>query len=274
MKKQIFIFVLLLFNFSSKGQEEPVLISTVTEPPGLVDFIYIDHGLPKMLITNPTTIDLYNLDQTLFISIDIPDNSIPSSTTSIRYVTRSLFDCDTTNIEFLYYVSSIDTNIAKIIREDGEEYFDFGNVYLWTSLAAENTLKLPIISDESGSYIRFGSSAGTVVYKLSGQVPMALPRECDGSLITGIMEQNNHSGFGVYPNPAQDFIRFEYDLEGKNRAKLFLFDTSGRLVRELQLGPAFDHIRLNISNLDKGTYIARIVTEDGFELSEKFVKID
>lgn len=45
-------------------------------------------------------------------------------------------------------------------------------------------------------------------------------------------------------------------------------------MKEMMLGRAFDFIQLNISDLEQGTYIARITTDDGFELSEKFVKVD
>ncbi|MFT6996612.1 MAG: hypothetical protein ACJAQ4_000353 [Cryomorphaceae bacterium] len=45
-------------------------------------------------------------------------------------------------------------------------------------------------------------------------------------------------------------------------------------MKEMMLGQAFNFIRLNISDLEQGTYIARITTDDGFELSEKFVKVD
>lgn len=68
-------------------------------------------------------------------------------------------------------------------------------------------------------------------------------------------------GMDLYNMDIMSFRQIQFpELEGNERAHLFLFDTSGRPVRELQSGPAFDYIRLNISRPDHGPYIAGIVT--------------
>ena len=112
------------------------------------------------------------------------------------------------------------------------------------------------------------------MYRFCGQVPQALARESDGTILSGIVQQQGNNGFDAYPNPAREVIKFEYDLQGHKKANLQLFNTSGQLMKEMMLGQAFNFIRLNISDLEQGTYIAKITTDDGFELSEKFVKVD
>jgi hypothetical protein len=132
-------------------------------------------------------------------------------------------------------------------------------------------------SDANGSYALFYSGFATnevVMYRFCGQVPQALARESDGTILSGIVQQQGNNGFDAYPNPAREIIKFEYDLQGHKKANLQLFNTSGQLMKEMMLGQAFNFIRLNISDLEQGTYIARITTDDGFELSEKFVKVD
>jgi hypothetical protein len=110
--------------------------------------------------------------------------------------------------------------------------------------------------------------------KLCGQVPQPLTRESDGSIISGIITAPNNAGFSAYPNPANEIIKFEYDLQGHKMANLQIFNISGQLMKEMMPGQAFDFIQLNISGLEQGTRTARITTEDGFALSEKFVKVD
>jgi hypothetical protein len=168
-----------------------------------------------------------------------------------------------------------DSSYTRIYRENGTLILDLPGYgfYSSTNLTSNDA---GMVSDENGSYMTFWSGFSTnefVMYRFCGQVPQPLPRESDGTILSGIMQEGGNSGFHTYPNPTRDIIRFEYSLEGHRKANLQIFNTSGQLVKDLMLGPAFDHIRLNVSELEEGTYIARIVTEDGFELSEKFVKV-
>jgi len=273
IKRVLFIALIFGCTYTSKAQNEPELIGSFEGFTAQSRIEYIDHGLPKIIARNLDGIEIYNLDLSLYSSFVYPD--IEFSTGPI-YITRSLFDCDSTQIEYLISGGTIDSSYVRIYREDGSLYFDIPgyNLLIGTNLADTETI---IGSDENGSYALFSVNFGigdVVVYRFCGQVPQPLARESDGSIISGIMEHENHNGFDLYPNPAREVIKFEYDLQGYKKAKLQLFTTSGQLMKELMLGQAFDHIRLNISDLEQGTYIARITTDDGFELSEKFVKVD
>jgi hypothetical protein len=192
------------------------------------------------------------------------------------FITKSLFDCDSTQIEYMLSGGTSDSTFTRIYREDGTLFLDIPG-YGYFSGTNLTGLEVAIASDEDGSYAMYRSGfpdPEVVLYRFCGQMPQALARETNGDIITGIMEQESANGFGSFPNPAREIIHFEYDLKGHKKANLQIFNTSGQLMKELMLGPAFDHIRLNVSDLDQGTYIARIVTDDGFELSEKFVKVD
>jgi len=279
MKKLLFLAMIFFFAIQGKSQNEPELLGSIDQVVFLsqAKLIYIDHGLPKISIQYQGEITLYNLDFTLYKSVVIPAVFEGSNFgASVFYLTRSLFDCDTTNVE--YYAQGYidgDSLVNGIYNEDGSDYFNFEN----EAMLGLNTLGItsnesPIVSDAGGSYLLTSDTSQTHIYRLCGQVPQALARESNGTLITGIMEQQNSSGFDVYPNPARETIKFEYDLQGYKKANLQVFNTSGQLIKEMMLGQAFDFIRLNISDLEQGTYIARITTDDGFELSEKFVKVE
>jgi hypothetical protein len=68
----------------------------------------------------------------------------------------------------------------------------------------------------------------------------------------------------VYPNPADDHVNIEYP---KN-AKLFLFNMNGVLVYE---GTMNGHKRLSLERYPRGTYLLRVVSDDG-TATERIIK--
>lgn len=96
-----------------------------------------------------------------------------------------------------------------------------------------------------------------------------------GEVINGLIGSNaERPSFKISPNPGKDQIKLEYDLEGSKGGTVSIFSLTGQLLKEVRIGPAFKFINLNISGLKAGTYIARIVSDEGFQLSEKFVKVE
>jgi len=273
MKKVLLISLALSLSFSSNAQNDPELIGIVEGAGISTRFEYIAHDLPKIIVRDAEGAEIYNLDLSLYTSFDYPDLDFNFGA---LYITTSLFDCDSTQIEYLISGGTSDSSFTRIYHEDGSILLDLPGYGFFSSTNFTDT-EVHIASDENGSYALFSSgflSNEVVMYRFCGQVPQALARESDGTILSGIMEQENNVGFDLYPNPAGEIVKFEYDLQGHKKANLQIFNTSGQLMKELMLGQAFDFIRLNISDLEQGTYIARITTDDGFELSEKFVKVD
>ena len=273
MKKVLLISLALSLSFSSNAQNDPELIGIVEGAGISTRFEYIAHDLPKIIVRDAEGAEIYNLDLSLYTSFDYPDLDFNFGA---HYITTSLFDCDSTQIEYLISGGTSDSSFTRIYHEDGSILLDLPGYGFFSSTNFTDT-EVQIASDENGSYALFSSgflSNEVVMYRFCGQVPQALARESDGTILSGIMEQENNVGFDLYPNPAGEIVKFEYDLQGHKKANLQIFNTSGQLMKELMLGQAFDFIRLNISDLEQGTYIARITTDDGFELSEKFVKVD
>ncbi|MCZ4409725.1 T9SS type A sorting domain-containing protein [Cryomorphaceae bacterium 1068] len=274
MKSLILIALTFCFAIQGKGQNDPELVGTFESSTNQYRLIYIDHGLPKLAVETTSAIELYNTDLSLFATL--PISVADTNSYNRTLITRALFDCDTTTIEYLSAGQSTDGVYSRIYRDDGSIFWDFNDLapILNISLGENESW---VVSDENGSYMLFAESIFSSEYSLfhlCGQLPRPLARESDGTILSGIVQQGNNNGFDAYPNPARETIILEYDLQGHKKANLQLFNTSGQLMKEMMLGQAFDFIRLNISDLEQGTYIARITTDDGFELSEKFVKVD
>lgn len=85
-------------------------------------------------------------------------------------------------------------------------------------------------------------------------------------LITSTEDINNDISAGLYPIPASDFINLDLALETTNKqVNVSLTDAQGKVV----LSQNYDHVKvetlkLNVSNLSTGTYLANIRTDYGF----------
>ncbi len=278
MKNNLITALLVLFVGGLSAQNEPeLLFETVLNTTG-VHYVMIDHDLPKLMAKSTGIINVYNLDFTLYGSLPLPTAGLFYS----FLVTRSLFDCDTTQLEVLVTGTSPETSehYVKIIREDGSEYFSLpGYWYSGMSEVTQDPTRHGVVSDEAGSYLYFTNNPlfGTgdyQFYRFCGQVPQMLARDSEGNILGGRPAQAGRSGFSIFPNPGKGQIRLEYDLLGNPEGMLSVFSTSGQLVKEARLGPDFESILLDISQLKAGTYVARITSKDGFQLSEKFVKVE
>src|ERR1043165_6491616 len=75
--------------------------------------------------TTNNTFSLFNMDFTPFITnVVVPEPFAPaSSSMQALYITRSLFDCDSTNIEYAYYSPRNIGKSFKVLRTDGTLLF-------------------------------------------------------------------------------------------------------------------------------------------------------
>lgn len=83
---------------------------------------------------------------------------------------------------------------------------------------------------------------------------------------TGI-EENDHCSLSIYPNPATDVITVSSATPMMERVEIF--DLAGKQVYAASY--VTNGTEINISNFTSGTYMIRIVTEDGISV-RKFVK--
>ncbi len=269
MKKWIFI-LLITVGYNADGQID--LVQEFIHNYSKTDLIYIDHGMPKLLTHDFLGFQVYNMDFSLYADVEFP---VISQGASLKYVTRALFDCDTTQLEYLQWGA----DGVQILQEDGSVLLDLeGWSFSLAGISSLGEARTPIVSDNTGSYAVFNTlsfSPDTLrMYHFCGQVPQAIALDSDGSVIAGIMAPAVNGGMRVFPNPSSERIQLDYDLEGHSTGRVFLYDTKGNLILEKRLGEAFDHILIDISRFASGTYIAKIVTNGGMVLTEKFVKVE
>jgi hypothetical protein len=83
--------------------------------------------------------------------------------------------------------------------------------------------------------------------------------------ITNNVEVDNQ--IYIYPNPAQDFVTIELNLNSEETAIVFVYDLTGKIIQSENITNNKSY--MSTSNLTNGTYIITIVMPDGHKLIRK-----
>lgn len=84
----------------------------------------------------------------------------------------------------------------------------------------------------------------------------------------------NNSQLIIFPNPASQWITVEYDLQsiGDTKAVLNIIDATGRVVRSINLNGNMNSIVVDLTSLQKGFYICKLINGKHTVSSKKFTK--
>ena len=103
------------------------------------------------------------------------------------------------------------------------------------------------------------------IYSLPGSIPCS---DCSQGITTGMVEGSGSDKSSMpyfYPNPASQFLKLKYVLpEGVKKAFIKVYDTTGKLVQDLEITNAFDSILLP-ANYSNGLY--KFTTKSGMSTS-------
>jgi hypothetical protein len=204
---------------------------------------------------------LYNLDGTLYKTISLPPK--PDTTAFINYVcyiSRTLFDNDPSNIEYLvrYSYDSIPNSCnyirTKIIRENGVTLLDEINGDDGSVFMTEDGSKLML-----HFYYATGTYYNTKIYSLPGTLPSS----------TDEITQTPNSPLTIYPNPNNGsfYIQFRSN-EGKEKIIDF-YSPAGQLLDTYKSNS--DMLHINQPGLPDGLYLVNDRT--GAKYSSKRVII-
>lgn len=250
--KRIIIGIFILVNFTGHSQITLDFQSPVT----MMDFVKLSKSKTKYFeynydkINTQNAFSLYNPDGSLFKTIQMPPKPDSSAEIHIFLISESLFDNDSSNIEYLVYyqwdsirfVSEFYTQV-KVIREDGSILLDEMNAsikYYYTTFYNEQ-------NTESGPKLlltyRFaiGTYYQTKVFTLPGQ-PI--------NNIENI--GNNYDNIAIYPNPNNGSFMIKINKNDKESTILDLYTSNGKLISTFKTNN--DEINLNDLGLPDGMY--------------------
>jgi hypothetical protein len=201
----------------------------------------------QMNLNNHQTFSLYNLDGSLYKTIQMPPKPDTSAFSfNVQYISRTLFDNDPSNIEYEieYQWDSLPgytKHEVKVIREDGTVLLDEINGRNYGVYSSEEGTKFLI----SEYYYANGTPCQylTKVFNLPGEIPTNI--EDKGTTST--------SPLLLYPNPNNGsfFIRFHSNDE--NNHQIELYSATGKLI---DIYKSFSNpTQIINSNLSEGVYL-------------------
>ena len=92
---------------------------------------------------------------------------------------------------------------------------------------------------------------------------------------TGIEDiEVNELDLTIYPNPTTDFVNINACLESPVQPQLFLYNTLGQQLQQINLGKQKEiSMPLDVTVFPTGLYFIKIVDENGFEMERSFEKL-
>jgi hypothetical protein len=269
MKKTLLLFIILLLILKISPAQITLQWSV---PYGFLITVPLEYAGTKLVYVNTTAnqMVLYNLNGTVYKTIDVPAQQFPSPYP--LYLTETLFDTDSSTLEYALQVSDISSKTlrVRIYREDGTLLFSKDSAgfvsVMGTSINGGDSRS--IFNSDSGTYMHLGVMgfplpANTFVYKLPGSLYCA-PCGYGGA---GLADGNNDNYFGKesfnlnsFPNPAKHTTVVYYDFpEGIHEGTLNFYSLNGVLVKSFRVTDLFRYITVSTDDLQAGSYVYKIV---------------
>ena len=182
---------------------------------------------------------LYNLDLSIYATIDPPPLPAGYDYASVMLWTESTFDLDPSSIEYVIGISGPSNVLGtRVIRDDGTVLFEDLGRYLSedTGIGELNQGPGVFASEDGNAYMVLTSYPANPPYDtrlltLPGTLPCL---DCAGDIGMGITFSNATPSAGcvsLFPNPAVDHFDAVIDLPtGTGNARLLLIDQLGRIV--------------------------------------------
>ena len=229
----------------------------------------------KYFVADTTTnsFDLLNLDFSPFLmDVNVPEPFIQNNDIlQVLYISRSLFDCDTSNIEYAFYSPGNINATFRIVRTDGSIIFllDSANgPYAYGNPLGGTDLLRPIINTSEGAKLFLQVNEGGLtkihIYSLCGTLPHDV---FDFSLYS------SHT-INVFPNPSSQSLNFEIELPATiSNFEVKIINSNGKEVKRELMNTNVSSFSLNISNLSNGIYYYSMNSLEKILSSGKFTII-
>ena len=275
MKKNltILLMVILLSSCGSINLNAQINFeNTYTVPntgPGMIFLTNIGNNNYKYVIVDYDTekFNLYNLDHTPFmLNIMFPISTDSGSVYKVGYITSTLFDCDSSNIEYALMTQSPNNSKKfSIYRTDG------------TLLFSKDSVTIPycygcnVGSVETHGIVNTSVGAKLVLFNLNKQV--FIYGLCDKlpENIIEIIQENNY--INIYPNPAYHYINFQVTLPSNfEEYVLTIFNSSFQAIKTIMnINSSKTQIKIETEEYCSGTYYYSLQNNKKIFDSGKFI---
>lgn len=189
--------------------------------------------------------------------------SLPSgyNVNSVGAVSRTLFDNDDSDIEFVVtinnYPSNPTLNKTLIVEEDSTTLQSFDDVQGLYPFKTKNGWKVYLYQyDPANAFYGIRQ-----IWSAPGSYHVG---RAEQSKPIGVIEPS-------YPNPAKSSIKIPVD--GANKGEVIVYDGNGKILNELKFNQADTEVELNVEKYSQGVYYYKIMNDKEVIKSSKFIKL-
>jgi len=214
---------------------------------------------------------LYNMDMSPYLTnVQIPviADSI-SDGFGVIYITKALFDCDTTNIEYAFEVQWDMLHPFRVFRTDGTLLLqvDSANGPYGFGLYDGSHDVRPIVNTSAGTKLFLqkyhpNNYPEVRVYALCGTLP------------TNVYDfsEHNKSFVKVFPNPATEELNFEVTPPNNlEEFQIVIFDAAAKEQKRESISLQRGKCSLDVRNYSSGIYLYSLIGKNKVYQSGKFV---
>ncbi len=137
-----------------------------------------------------------------------------------------------------------------------------------------------IMESENGAASMYALNMLIDLEEVNYEEPIEMPDFMKSAAETGTFYSLNNSSNGmtrmlrVMPNPAEDYIIVEYNLEMQEEGIISIADVTGKPVYSVQVSNPKDQLTLDTRNWKRGIYIAALKTRGILKETFKFTLSD
>jgi hypothetical protein len=278
--KQLIVILFLLFILHLKGKAQ-ITLDTIVHPWNLIGYdfyhVQISNNETKFYFEDSlnNTFSLYNMDFTPFLlNVAVPEPYSPSvKGYEVIYLSRALFDCDTTNIEYAYAAQGGNPNNRTfyIMRTDGTQLFRLDSAiapYLLGTLNGSQDVR-PIINTSDGAklFLYYPQNTNNLhIYSLCGILPEPLDvfDFSNGRLNSPMVK--------VFPNPSATTLTFQISLpDNMKEYELVIINENAVEKRREKINPGLSNCVIDVGDFNSGTYYYSLCTKTNAHQSGKFI---
>ncbi len=237
-----------------------------------VNFYCIDisENESKYVIINKSTnsFSLYNMDMSPFLTnIAIPFSDSIKYGFVVAYITKTLFDCDSTNIEYVYQSPYDGIESFRILRTDGTVLLEVDSARgpycfgCWGGAMDGRPIKKTSAGTKLFLDILNPSGRGIQVYSLCGELPTEYVE---------LSEVNSY--VKLFPNPSGMTINFEVmPPNNAENFELVIHQNNGGELKKYSINTTNDKYTLDVSGFSNGIYLYSLVTRTRAYQNGKFI---
>jgi len=221
--------------------------------------------------TTSNSFSIYNLDGSSYLlNISTPEPILPNFT--VAYITSSLFDCDSTNIEYAFMSYQNAAKPFRVMRTDGTVLLHVDSALgpVCYGCVAGTKEIVPIVNTQEGAKLFLMQLnlttyiSKTLVYGLCGTLPNTTNIFDIPSLV--------NSNVKLYPNPTSESITFEMNLPNYlQNYELVIYDNNSKELLRNKIAQPNQSFSLNVKELNIGTYYYRLTSQQQYINSGKFI---